>query len=82
VFKQSVGNLGHVPKEMLLAVAAINRAAANQKSGGGGGGPSLYDQLAIIGAQQGQQVKPNYGNAAVSGIAQGIGAGITAGLTR
>jgi hypothetical protein len=57
-------------------------AAANQKGGGGGGGPSLYDQLAIIGAQQGQQVKPNYGNAAVSGIAQGIGAGITAGLTR
>jgi hypothetical protein len=57
-------------------------AAANQKGGGGGGGPSLYDQLAIIGAQQGQPVKPNYGNAAVSGLAQGFATGTAAGLTR
>jgi hypothetical protein len=64
-------------------------AASLQPRGGGGGGSGMnpfeaYMAQQNMGAynQQPQQQRPNAGNAALAGAAQGIGMGVTSGLMR
>jgi hypothetical protein len=72
----------------------LQQIKATPRGGGGGGGAmsmadrfalmdrELYNDLAMQGAQQGQMPQPNYVNAGIGGIAQGLGAGIMGSLLK
>ena len=91
-----IGNQGFLRElEALKNKYALQQIAATPRGGGGGGelsydqrlalqrdaqNGSLAAQLALLGAQQGQQAPNSAINAGIGGLAQGIGAGITAGL--